>query len=149
MCHPNKKETTPCETCGAPTIGTKLCNNCWEVESRLDQYMRSPKGREVIQDKLPTLDDWVDGKPDAWDFDAVLRDHNVMVERAVPADHGWNLGWKHGTMSIGTDSEVHARKAGALFVELWLRNVSASFADKLMDGFLFYMEFQEKAAKRI
>jgi hypothetical protein len=34
-------------------------------------------------------------------------------------------------------------KAAALFVSLWLRGVSASFADKLMDGFITYLERQE------
>lgn len=32
----------PCSTCGAATIntGTKRCNACWEVESRLEDYLR-------------------------------------------------------------------------------------------------------------
>lgn len=32
----------PCETCGEPTTytGTKRCNGCWEVESRLADYVR-------------------------------------------------------------------------------------------------------------
>ncbi len=86
------------------------------------------------------LDDWVDGVPDAWDYEAVLREHEVIVE-----EHGWGgyeLCWKQGFMHISTDNEVHAKKAAALFVELWLRGVSASFADKLMDGYLSYLETQ-------
>jgi len=37
-----------CKTCGEPTMmgGTRLCNNCCEVESRLSTYAHSPKGRE-------------------------------------------------------------------------------------------------------
>jgi len=27
------------------------------------------------------LDDWVDGKPDAWDYEAVLREHEVRVKQ--------------------------------------------------------------------
>ncbi len=33
-----------------------------------------------------------------------------------------------------------ARKAAALFVELWLRGVSASFADKLMEAYIIKEE---------
>lgn len=143
-------ETKECPTCGRHHLsGCKLCNNCWEVEKRLVDYLESPNGVQFVWDKMPKLDDWVNGEPDAWDYDAVLSTYDVKVERAVPVDHGHVLFWKHGTMGIETDSETHARKAAALFIELWLRGVSASFADKLMDGYLFYMEFQEKAKKRI
>lgn len=144
------KETDECTTCGKLHLsGCELCNNCWEVERRIADYLKSPKGVQFIRDAMPKLDDWVDGDPDAWDYDAVLRNYDVKVERAVPVDHGYSLCWKHGTMGIGTGEETHARKAAALFVELWLRGVSASFADKLMDGFLFYTEFQEKAMKKM
>jgi hypothetical protein len=46
----NDRETIPCVTCGMPTpfTGTKRCNNCWEVESRLNQYLRSPKGETFV-----------------------------------------------------------------------------------------------------
>jgi hypothetical protein len=35
-------ETVPCSTCGDPTrmTGTKKCNDCWEVEGRLQGYLR-------------------------------------------------------------------------------------------------------------
>lgn len=35
-------ETVPCETCGTPThmTGTKRCDDCWEVERRLGEYLR-------------------------------------------------------------------------------------------------------------
>jgi len=29
---------------------------------------------------MPLLDDWVDGKPDAWDYNGVLTENNVTVE---------------------------------------------------------------------
>lgn len=97
------------------------------------------------------LDDWVDGMPDAWDYEAVLREHVVTVEDLGvdlddPLTHnGHQLCWKNGFMHISTCNEVHARKAAALFIELWLRGVSASFADKLMDGFLCHLELQDRA----
>jgi hypothetical protein len=121
-------------------LGTLRCNNCWKVEGRLPTYLRSAKGVEHIRSLMPKLDDWVDGVPDAWDYEAVLRDHKVNVQKS---ECGHNLLWHQGTMHIGTDNETHALKAAALFIELWLRGVSASFADKLMDGFLFYLEAQD------
>ncbi len=44
----------PCETCGDPTVftGTRRCNNCWEVERRIELYLESPKGREFIVKEL-------------------------------------------------------------------------------------------------
>lgn len=41
-----EKETIPCTTCGTPTtmLGTKLCNNCWEVQRRLWIYVRTLRG---------------------------------------------------------------------------------------------------------
>ncbi len=108
---------------------------------------------------LPLLDDWADGKPDAWDYEAVLRDHDVTVEwgdKSVdseghlmplhPSLCGWGFSWKHGAIHIGQTTETIARKAAALFVSLWLRKVSASFCDKLMDGFIVYLERQEQTS---
>jgi len=106
-------------------------------------------------DRCIKLDDWVNGKPDAWDYEAVLREHDVLVIWAVEWDDdvdssfsGWSFSWKHGTMFIGKASEVHAKKAAALFVSLWLLGVSASFADKLMNGYIMYLELQENASSK-
>jgi hypothetical protein len=108
---------------------------------------------------LPKLDDWVDGKPDAWDYEAVLREHNVSVywwadgtgdvqgnESPAGNSSEWAFSWRFGFGSIGPTNETIARKAAALFVSLWLRGVSASFADKLMDGFICYLERQENTS---
>jgi hypothetical protein len=104
------------------------------------------------------LDDWVDNKPDAWDFDAVLKDNEVTVEwldtlvdgegnRSPAGEYtGWGFGWKYGGIHIGPVTETIARKAAALFVSLWLRGVSASFADKLMDGYICFLERQEETS---
>jgi hypothetical protein len=149
--------TVPCETCGTPTTytGTKRCNNCWEIEHRLPGYLASANGWEFIRQHIPKLDDWVDGQPDAWDYEAVLAANDVKVEwgdtlvdgegNEMPAGElaGWDLCWKHGVIYIGRTTETIARKAAALFVSLWLRGVSASFADKLMDGFICFLERQE------
>lgn len=152
------RKTIPCETCGKLTfmLGTKRCANCWEVEGRLEDYLKSPGGQEYVHKHLPKLDDWVDGKPDGWDYEAVLRDNKIIVEwshqltsdgvtftEAPPNLCGWGFYWKHGTIYIGQTTETNARKAAALFVSLWLRGVSASFCDKLMETFIVYLERQE------
>ncbi len=42
----------PCDTCGTSTkmTGTRKCNACWEVESRLDDYVR--RGSDRARRKL-------------------------------------------------------------------------------------------------
>lgn len=79
------------------------------------------------------LDNWLG----EWDYEAVLSEYEVTVGLA---SKGWCLMWYKGFMHIPTDNEVHARKAAALFVELYQRGVSASFADTLMDGYLYVLE---------
>jgi hypothetical protein len=93
----------------------------------------------------PLLDDWVESRPDAWDYDAVLREYEVSVEWRRAGGYWW-FSWKHGCIHIGQTTEIIAHKAAALFVSLWLRNVSASFCDKLMDGFVCYLERQEQTS---
>ena len=92
--------------------------------------------------------------PDAWDYDAVLRENEVIVEWCDTLvdgngnEHragefaGWGFCWEHGAIHIGQCSEQIARKAAALFVSLWLRGVSASFCDKIMSGMIWFWELQ-------
>jgi hypothetical protein len=121
--------------------------------------MKGPGALAVLRKHLPLLDDWVDKEPDAWDYEAVLKANGVTVSDedcwvdgdgtimdAPPEYLGWGMSWEHGCMHIGPTTEVMARKAAALFVSLWQRGVSASFADKLMDGFITYLERQENTS---
>lgn len=85
------------------------------------------------------LDDWTNGKP-GWDYEAVLDNNDVSVVQ--DGDGDWSLAWKHGYMYIGPTAERIAREAAAVFVSLWRRRVSASFADKLMQGYVMYLELQ-------
>jgi hypothetical protein len=41
------RETVPCKFCGDPTpmLGTKLCDGCWEVSRRLEEFLRHPKAQ--------------------------------------------------------------------------------------------------------
>lgn len=82
------------------------------------------------------LDDWVDGHPDAWDYVAVLFDHGAHM--SFDLTYGWSMSWEHGTIGVGLPRAEYelARKGAAVFIEMWLRGVSASFAVKLMEGFI-------------
>lgn len=76
-------KTVPCKTCGVPTqyLGTRLCDNCFEVERRLEGYLRSQRGQEFVdsllgkkpaQQRLIALldeigvENWVGGIPRQW-----------------------------------------------------------------------------------
>jgi hypothetical protein len=141
----------------------QICGSLGEAFEFFDTF-GWPRPNKIIPDNFEieerrvdgTLDDWKDGQPDAWDYEAVLRECGVTVEwcRQVSSDGetfteappdlcGWGLDWKHGFIRIGQTTEQIARKAAALFVSLWLRGVSASFCDKLMDGFITYLERQD------
>lgn len=39
-------DTVPCQFCGRPTpmTGTKMCDNCWEVDRRIDDFVTSRPG---------------------------------------------------------------------------------------------------------
>jgi len=77
------ENTILCEICGAATIfqATKRCNGCWEVEAGLSDYLKHSAGRAHARSLTPLLDDWVDGRPDAWDYEAVLAENQVTVEK--------------------------------------------------------------------
>jgi|WetSurMetagenome_2_1015567.scaffolds.fasta_scaffold74716_3 hypothetical protein len=151
----------PCKICGSEHgwAGTGLCDSCWEVTHRLEDFLKRPAALDHIRNALPVLDDWADKVPDAWDYDKVLCDNDVSVTwcdeitsdgvtytPAPPDLCGWCFGWKYGSIYIGHTTEIIARKAAALFVELWRRHVSASFCNKLMDGYIIWLERQENAA---
>lgn len=94
------------------------------------------------------LDDWKDDKCDAWDYETVLKEHEVTVECDKDDwNVDWSFSWKHGAVFIGPTREIFARKAAALFVSLWLRGISASFSTKLMDGYLIQLECQAGTMK--
>ena len=90
------------------------------------------------------------------DYEWVLAENNVLVSYgdklidgngdvidAPPHLSGWSLSWKHGAMFIGQTTEEIARKAAAAFVSLWTHGMSASFADRLMLGYVLWLEMQE------
>jgi len=120
----NEQSTIPCAICGTPTTytGTKRCNNCWEVEHRLADYLKSPIAQEIVRDRLPLLDDWVDGKPDAWDYEEVLRENEVEVVWCDTLVDDCGNGSPAGVGRLGhpqrSPSKTIARRAAALFVSL-------------------------------
>ena len=49
-----------------------MCDNCYEVETRLEDYLKSQKGQDFVRQHLPTIDNWPE-----WDYEAVLRENEV------------------------------------------------------------------------
>jgi len=107
------------------------------VEDNLVEYLESPKGQDFVRQRLPTLDNWPE-----WDYEAVLRKNEATVEK--DGDYWYAMGWRHGGMGINADDEVIARKSAALFIELWLRGLTASFADNVAHGFAMWLELQNQ-----
>lgn len=148
----------PCEICGKLALyhDTKRCQNCQTIERGLPAYLQTARGQAFARKHMPLLDDWVDGEPDAWDYEAVLTENDAKVvwsNTIVDSEGnlttseicaGWHFTWKYGAMFIGDVRETIARKAAAMFISLWLRGVTASFADKLMYGYLVFLERQEE-----
>lgn len=58
MADQNGEETVPCQFCDTPTrmTGTKMCNNCWEIQGRISN---TTDGRlvlaKIIQSKINPL----------------------------------------------------------------------------------------------
>ncbi len=50
--------TVPCATCGQKTemTGTQRCDNCYEVEKRLTDYLASPVAREHVRTCLEAVE---------------------------------------------------------------------------------------------
>ena len=46
-------KTIPCKICGSDNgmDGTKLCNNCWEIDSRIDALVRNKNGLRYLMGK--------------------------------------------------------------------------------------------------
>jgi hypothetical protein len=106
------------------------------------------KDREIL------LDDWSGSHCDAWDYEAVLREHGVSVGQESYEDSYGNcsfgyywFSWKHGTGTLRTTNRIIARKCAALYVSLWLLGVSASFANKLQQGYTLFLQMQEDARR--
>jgi hypothetical protein len=100
-------KTTHCEICGELThmLGTKLCDNCWELQNRLMYAMGSEKVRVWLVERIMTgsmgnaildMDDfaWSDGggvdetqaRADAWE---TLVDAAEKVTGRQSHHHDW------------------------------------------------------------
>lgn len=44
----------PCQICGGPTsfLGTKLCDGCWEVTSRLSSFLSNQNAIDFVKSEL-------------------------------------------------------------------------------------------------
>ncbi len=105
------------------------------------RFVKNVMKANSLRDCIPLLDDWVDGKPDSWDYETVLKENNVTVELDTV---DWYLCWVHGAIQLGKTTEVNARKSAALFVSLWLRAIAAPFANHIMQGYLMWLEVQDE-----
>lgn len=118
------------------------------------KYFHNRAKIERLLERQIKLDDWVDGHPDTWDYEAVLREHDVDVGQESRDETGndyyfgdyW-FSWKHGTGTLRTTDRIIARKCAALYVSLWLLGVSASFANKLQQGYTLYLQMQKDARR--
>ena len=54
-----ESEWIPCKTCGDPTtfLGTKLCNGCWEVQTRLQSYLNNENAIRFVSGALNKIHD--------------------------------------------------------------------------------------------
>jgi hypothetical protein len=52
-----ERETMPCMFCGqsTPYLGTKKCDNCWEVDGRIDDFAKTPAGQRRLLEAHPFL----------------------------------------------------------------------------------------------
>lgn len=57
----NEEETVPCKWCDEPTsmLGTEECNKCWEVTSRLSNFLRSQKARDFVRQILSSREETI------------------------------------------------------------------------------------------
>lgn len=58
----------PCQTCGEPASlpGARFCNACWEVQSRLETYLRrgGSKARKFVHTAMVNTEDPGEGLVD-------------------------------------------------------------------------------------
>lgn len=54
-----KPTIVPCQFCGAltPMTGTKRCDVCWEVTSRLGVFLKSAAGRQYVVEALKAAEE--------------------------------------------------------------------------------------------
>ncbi len=131
--------STKCRTCERflGLSSDRLCHDCLQVETHLANYLASPKGQDFVRNLFPKIDNWPE-----WDYEAVLRENEVEV--VWHRDYWYSMGWRHGSMGINADDETIARKSAAIFVSLWLRGFSCSFADNISHGFAMWLELQNQ-----
>jgi len=50
-------KTVPCKICGEPTTHTttQLCQGCWEVDSRLENFLSFPAGVKRVSEAMSAL----------------------------------------------------------------------------------------------
>ena len=68
--------TPECTTCGRPTPFAGRCPWCWDVETAIDEYLKSSNGREFIREKLKACENSIDDED--W-IEEADREYNEAV----------------------------------------------------------------------
>jgi hypothetical protein len=105
-----------------------------------DKSQTCPEVQDFVLSLLPKLDNWPE-----WDYEAVLRENGATVKR--DGDYWYTMGWRLGSMGFNVDDEVIARKTAALFIELFMRGFTCSFADNVAHGYAMWLELQNQRYK--
>lgn len=80
-----------CKTCQTPTIpGSDNCTNCWEVEHRIDQYLRSENGFALACEAMAKCR--VNGPryPETTEGFAWIRDRVLVFAQEVDRQKEWS-----------------------------------------------------------
>jgi hypothetical protein len=74
------EDNVPCKICGdlKGLSGTKLCNGCWEVTARLDDFLKTINGRRYAMERLLAV---VEDQ-----YDSLLKEVVVKLEPIAEID---------------------------------------------------------------
>ena len=81
------RETIPCKYCGTGTrsLGTGMCNGCWEVDHRLDEFAQTRAGRKRLRQAIRRN----------WPIRVDLDHTRLVVETRFFRLEVWGRPWNH------------------------------------------------------
>lgn len=83
------EQTVPCARCKTPTpmLGTKLCNNCWEITRRAPDYWELRKYKERTEAALVEACSFIQPNcsEDAFQIEEELKDLGLWREPSPAA----------------------------------------------------------------
>lgn len=93
-------------------------------------------------------------------YENILAENDVKVicnfticigsdRKLYPGGHCWCLDWKHGGIDLGpVENEITAKKSAAIFIYLWLKDISSEFALECARDFA-YVKTLERIVKEL